>query len=220
VPRRRHAFAQLEPTNGGRLGVAVFNTVTGRDSGHRADERFPMCSTFKFLLAAAVHGRRRPLPLDPGSERQHRCEPSARNDRRPAGPDPIREISATPSPVWIVPNSRSTKHASATRATPPPRAMVANHEAILLGKILKPESRAHLKQWMEEWQTGLDRLSLPSARVLEGRRQDRLKRRAHQQRHRRSLAPKSAADHHRCLHHTSKRAAILAEIGRLLFSKF
>jgi beta-lactamase class A len=48
------AFAQLEENNGGRLGVAVLDTATGERSGYRADERFPMCSTFKFLLASAV----------------------------------------------------------------------------------------------------------------------------------------------------------------------
>jgi beta-lactamase class A len=48
------AFALLEETNGGRLGVAVLDTATGERSGYRADERFPMCSTFKFLLASAV----------------------------------------------------------------------------------------------------------------------------------------------------------------------
>jgi beta-lactamase class A len=48
------ALAQLERSNGGRLGVAVLDTVTGERSGYRADERFPMCSTFKFLLASAV----------------------------------------------------------------------------------------------------------------------------------------------------------------------
>jgi beta-lactamase class A len=35
-------FAQLERTNGGRLGVAVLDTATGECSGHRADERFPL----------------------------------------------------------------------------------------------------------------------------------------------------------------------------------
>ena len=48
------AFAQLEHTNGGRLGVAVFDTATRESSGYRAEERFPMCSTFKFLLASAI----------------------------------------------------------------------------------------------------------------------------------------------------------------------
>jgi beta-lactamase class A len=46
-------FARLESTHGGRLGVAVLDTVTGERTGYRADERFPMCSTFKFLLASA-----------------------------------------------------------------------------------------------------------------------------------------------------------------------
>lgn len=48
------AFAQLEHNNGGRLGVSVLDTATGERTGYRADERFAMCSTFKFLLAAAV----------------------------------------------------------------------------------------------------------------------------------------------------------------------
>ncbi|MCU1321158.1 MAG: Beta-lactamase [Acidobacteriaceae bacterium] len=48
------AFALLEKTNAARLGVFVLDTSTGEKSGYRADERFAMCSTFKFLLAAAV----------------------------------------------------------------------------------------------------------------------------------------------------------------------
>jgi beta-lactamase class A len=48
----RRALAQLESRSGGRLGVAVRQ---GPDmAGHRADERFAMCSTFKLPLAAAV----------------------------------------------------------------------------------------------------------------------------------------------------------------------
>jgi len=48
------SLASLERTSGGRLGVAVLDTSTGERLSYRADERFPMCSTFKFLLAAAV----------------------------------------------------------------------------------------------------------------------------------------------------------------------
>ena len=48
------ALAQLERTNGGRLGVAALDTATGEGSGYRANERFPMCSTFKVLLASAI----------------------------------------------------------------------------------------------------------------------------------------------------------------------
>jgi len=47
-------LAALENASGGRLGVVGFNTATGARVQHRADERFPFCSTFKLMLAAAV----------------------------------------------------------------------------------------------------------------------------------------------------------------------
>lgn len=46
--------AELERRAGGRLGVALLDTATGTLTGHRLDERFALCSTFKLLLAAAV----------------------------------------------------------------------------------------------------------------------------------------------------------------------
>ena len=52
-------FARIEAECGGRLGVAVLDTRNGRRMGHRADERFPMCSTFKLLAGAAVLARAR-----------------------------------------------------------------------------------------------------------------------------------------------------------------
>jgi beta-lactamase class A len=45
---------RLESASGGRLGVCVLDTATGARHAHRGDERFPMCSTFKALAAAAV----------------------------------------------------------------------------------------------------------------------------------------------------------------------
>ena len=45
---------RLERESGGRLGVCVIDTATGVRHAHRGDERFPMCSTFKVLAAAAV----------------------------------------------------------------------------------------------------------------------------------------------------------------------
>ena len=47
-------MAAIEARVGGRIGVAAFDTGSGRRLDYRADERFPMCSTFKFLAAAAV----------------------------------------------------------------------------------------------------------------------------------------------------------------------
>jgi beta-lactamase class A len=47
-------IAQIEKRAGGRLGVAALDTETGRRIAWRADERFPMCSTFKLLMVARV----------------------------------------------------------------------------------------------------------------------------------------------------------------------
>jgi beta-lactamase class A len=60
-------LGRVETESGGRLGVAVLDTLTGVQVGHRADERFPMCSTFKLLAAAAVLAR-----VDAGRERLDR----------------------------------------------------------------------------------------------------------------------------------------------------
>lgn len=60
-------FAALEARHGGRLGVAALDTSTGNRMAHRADERFPMCSTFKLVAAAAVLRR-----VDRGAEQLDR----------------------------------------------------------------------------------------------------------------------------------------------------
>lgn len=48
------ALKALEGREGGRLGVAILDTANGAAYGHRADELFALCSTFKFVLAAAI----------------------------------------------------------------------------------------------------------------------------------------------------------------------
>lgn len=48
------AFASIEKNIDGRLGVAVLDLESGKEAGHRMTERFPMCSTFKLMLAAAI----------------------------------------------------------------------------------------------------------------------------------------------------------------------
>jgi beta-lactamase class A len=46
--------AVLEVAVGGRLGCCLYQVGKGALAGHRADERFAMCSTFKLPLAAMV----------------------------------------------------------------------------------------------------------------------------------------------------------------------
>jgi hypothetical protein len=50
-------IAALEASHGGRPGVATLDFASSRRLTHRADERFPMCSTFPAALAGK-------LPLD------------------------------------------------------------------------------------------------------------------------------------------------------------
>jgi beta-lactamase class A len=57
-------FAELESRFGTRLGVYAVDSATGQELSHRADERFPMCSTFKVLAAAAVLDRNPTEHLD------------------------------------------------------------------------------------------------------------------------------------------------------------
>lgn len=50
----RSPLDELEVQIGGRIGVAAIDTGTGARIAHRESERFAMCSTFKWILAAAV----------------------------------------------------------------------------------------------------------------------------------------------------------------------
>lgn len=47
-------LAEIEKKSGGRLGCAMLDTASGKQIAHRGDERFPMCSTFKFLATAFI----------------------------------------------------------------------------------------------------------------------------------------------------------------------
>lgn len=68
-------LAKLEAGTGGRLGVLALDTGNARTISHRGNERFPMCSTFKFLAVAAVLRR-----VDHGQERLERRVPYGKAD--------------------------------------------------------------------------------------------------------------------------------------------
>ncbi|KAF7600738.1 MAG: class A beta-lactamase [Candidatus Dactylopiibacterium carminicum] len=66
---------RLEQSSGGRLGVYMHDVCRSQEFLYREDERFAMCSTFKWLLAAAVLGR-----VDAGQERLDRRVRFSRRD--------------------------------------------------------------------------------------------------------------------------------------------
>ncbi|WP_149196642.1 class A beta-lactamase [Luteimonas suaedae] len=89
LPGLAPALAELERDSGGRLGVAVLDSGSGQQAGRHADERFPMCSTFKFLLAAAVLQQ-----VDRGRERLDRNVPIAESDLVPHSPQTEKHVGA------------------------------------------------------------------------------------------------------------------------------
>jgi beta-lactamase class A len=68
VPDAGAELAALERSAGGRLGVFARDTGNGRQVRHRAEERFPVCSTFKVILAGAILQR---AAATPGLLEQH-----------------------------------------------------------------------------------------------------------------------------------------------------
>lgn len=63
----QEALQRIEASVGGRLGVGLLDVEAGRHAAYRGDELFPLCSTFKLLLAAQVLRR-----VDQGQERLDR----------------------------------------------------------------------------------------------------------------------------------------------------
>jgi beta-lactamase class A len=74
TPDLAATLATLETKSKGRLGVAIL-FPSGQGVTHRADERFPMCSTFKFLAAALVLQR-----VDQGKEHLDRSIAFSKSD--------------------------------------------------------------------------------------------------------------------------------------------
>ncbi|MDB5719984.1 MAG: Beta-lactamase [Alphaproteobacteria bacterium] len=81
APDLRDTIERLERRSGGRLGVAVHDSATGRHFAWRADQTFPLCSTFKFLLVAALLRN-----ADRGREHLARIVPIAGDDLLPNSP--------------------------------------------------------------------------------------------------------------------------------------
>lgn len=81
-------IAMLEKQHGGRLGVMVLDTASNAELAHRADERFPMCSTFKLLAAAAILKR-----VDQGKEQLERKIAYGEQDLLPYAPETRKHVA-------------------------------------------------------------------------------------------------------------------------------
>ncbi|WP_422030191.1 class A beta-lactamase [Reyranella sp.] len=83
------SLRELERRNGGRLGVALLDSASGRRVAYRGDERFPMCSTFKFLAAALMLAR-----VDRGEDKLDRRIVFAESDLVPYSPATKMHVGA------------------------------------------------------------------------------------------------------------------------------
>ncbi|HEX8486700.1 class A beta-lactamase [Sphingomonas sp.] len=84
------AVAALERETRGRMGVAILDTASGARFAWRGGERFPMCSTFKMVLAGAVLAR-----IDTARERLDRTVAVARGDLVPHAPFAETRVGGT-----------------------------------------------------------------------------------------------------------------------------
>jgi beta-lactamase class A len=175
-------LAALEQRYGGRLGVAIWDTGDGRRAGHRADERFLLCSTFKMLLAAAVLKR-----VDQGAERldtrltfgkdalleyapvtsQHVGAPGMM--KHLGGPHVVTELAGQLGDgitrLDHIEPELNRPSPDGVSDTTTPNAMLANLHALLLGDALSAASRTQLTDWMLGTVTGkqLLRAGLPTS---------------------------------------------------------
>ena len=85
---------QIEAGSGGRLGVSVLDTHSGLAYAYRGDERFTMCSTFKFLAAALVLSR-----VDQGQEQLSRRIAVQASDIVPYSPATQPRVGGLPMTV-------------------------------------------------------------------------------------------------------------------------
>lgn len=90
-------IGSIEARHGGRLGVFVLDTGSGRVLAHRADERFLLCSTFKGVLAAMVLSR-----VDAGRDDLGQLVPYGHADLLPASPVTAAHLDQGALPVGVL----------------------------------------------------------------------------------------------------------------------
>lgn len=93
----RDPIAAIERRHGGRLGVFVVDTGSGRTLAHRADERFLLCSTFKGVLAAMVLAR-----IDAGHEQAGSLMRYGARDLLPHSPVTAAHVAQGALPVDVL----------------------------------------------------------------------------------------------------------------------
>lgn len=159
-------LARLERRFGVRLGAWARDTGTGAAVGYRAGERFPMCSTYKVLAAAAVlhRGDSAALSQRLGQEAVSYSDNTAGNLLLsqldgPAGVTAYaRSLGDQVTRLDRTEPTLNQARPGDSRDTTSPQAIGTDYEAIVLGTALSPANRALITQWLKDAATGGGRI--------------------------------------------------------------
>jgi len=202
----RSEFLAMEAQLGGRIGLAAIDTGSGKRLAYRGEERFAMCSTFKWMLAAAILARQdhgadvldRHLSFGAGDLLPHSPVTSAHaaegslsigelcraivetSDNTAAntllkfigGPSGLtrylRSIGDRTTRLDREELALNSNLPGDRRDTTTPTAMIATMRTLLVGGTLSATSRQLLLGWLENCQTGRQRLraGLPASWVV------------------------------------------------------
>lgn len=164
-------IGEIENDIGGRIGVCALATGNGARIVHRAQERFAMCSTFKWMLVAAICARvdRGFIEFDESVAAQ--CDAViiesdnvAANAllKRAGGPSGLTQwLRTTGDDVTRLDRDEPALNDNAPgdpRDTTTPEAMVASMKTILLGDLLAEKWRTRITDAMKKCRTGMKRL--------------------------------------------------------------
>ena len=161
----------IEQEIGGRLGVYALDTGSGAHLGHREEERFAMCSTFKWFLVAAIFSRAERGLLELDDSLLGKCDAAIVDSDNLAASALLHRAGGAESVTkWLRTLGDDTTRLDRDepdvnenapgdpRDTTTPLAMARTMKTILLGDTLTAEHRAHVVDAMKRCRTGTKRL--------------------------------------------------------------
>jgi beta-lactamase class A len=164
-------IADIESDVGGRIGVCALAMGNGARIAHRAEERFATCSTFKWMLVAAIGARvtRGFIEFDDSVAAQ--CDAVivesdnvAANAllKRAGGPSGLTQwIRTTGDETTRIDRDEPALNENAPgdpRDTSTPDAMVKSMKTILFGDVIEEKFRTRITDDMKKCETGKKRL--------------------------------------------------------------
>ncbi len=164
-------IADIESEIGGRIGVYALATENGAHVAHRSTERFAMCSTFKWMLVAAIGARvdRGFIEFDDSIAAQ--CD-AVIIDSDNVAANALLKRAGGPSAFtqWLHTIGDDTTHLDRDepalndnapgdpRDTTTPEAMVSTMKSLLFGDVLAEKWRTLIIDAMKKCRTGTRRL--------------------------------------------------------------